>query len=62
MIGAALREAGLVASTSEAMRLIAQGAVRIDGERVTDSKRMVPAGGEHLLQVGKRRAIRILLF
>lgn len=61
MIGAALREAGLVASTSEAMRLIAQGAVRIDGERVTDSKRMVPAGGEHLLQVGKRRAIRILL-
>lgn len=62
MIGAALREAGLVASTSEAMRLIAQGAVRIDGGRVTDSKRMVPAGGEHLLQVGKRRAIRILLF
>jgi tyrosyl-tRNA synthetase len=61
MIGAALREAGLVASTSEALRLIAQGAVRIDGERVTDSKRMVPAGGEHLLQVGKRRAIRILL-
>lgn len=62
MIGAALREAGLVASTSEALRLIAQGAVRIDGGRVTDSKRMVPAGGEHLLQVGKRRAIRILLF
>lgn len=62
MIGAALRDAGLAASTSEALRLIAQGAVRIDGERVTDSKRMVPAGSEHLLQAGKRRAIRILLY
>ena len=62
MIGAALREAGLAASTSEALRLIAQGAVRIDGARIDDSKRTVSPGAEHLLQVGKRRAIRIVLF
>ncbi len=62
MVGAALRDAGLVASTSEAIRLIAQGAVRIDGGRVDDSKRTLAPGAEYLLQVGKRRAIRIVLF
>ncbi|GAB4351670.1 MAG: tyrosine--tRNA ligase [Immundisolibacter sp.] len=61
MVGAALRDAGLVASTSEAIRLIAQGAVRIDGARVDDSKRTLAPGAEHLIQVGKRRAVRILL-
>jgi tyrosyl-tRNA synthetase len=61
LIGVALQQATLVASTSEAMRLIAQGAVRIDGERITDPKRMLAQGAEYLIQVGKRRVARILL-
>ena len=56
-----LRSAGLVASNSEAFRLIAQGGVRIDGERVSDRALVVPAGTEHLFQVGKRRLARIRL-
>jgi tyrosyl-tRNA synthetase len=54
-----LREAQLVTSTSEALRMIRQGAVRIDGERVDDGKREIPAGASHVFQVGKRRAARI---
>lgn len=61
LIGVALQQATLVASTSEAMRLIGQGAVRIDGERITDPKRTLAPGVEHLIQVGKRRALRIIL-
>ncbi|MDD3652446.1 tyrosine--tRNA ligase [Immundisolibacter sp.] len=61
MVGAALRQASLVNSTSEALRLIGQGAVRVDGERVDDPKRILRAGCTHLLQVGKRRAVRITL-
>lgn len=55
-----LREIGLVASSSEARRLIAQGGVRADGEVVTDPKHLVarPADGV-LLQVGKRRFARV---
>jgi tyrosyl-tRNA synthetase len=56
-----LRSAGLVASNSEAFRLIAQGGVRIDGERVSDRALVLPAGTEHLFQVGKRRLARIRL-
>ncbi len=47
-------KAGLAKSTSEAMRLIAQGGVRVDGERITDRKAHLPAKGGFLLQVGKR--------
>lgn len=61
MVGAALHQASLVNSTSEALRLIGQGAVRVDGERVEDPKRVLRAGCTYLLQVGKRRAIRIAL-
>lgn len=61
MIGAALREAGLVSSTSEALRLISQGAVRVDGDRIADSKRILRPGSTYLLQAGKRRLARILL-
>jgi tyrosyl-tRNA synthetase len=56
-----LKEAGLVASNAEALRLIAQGAVRIDGERVEDRGQQVSAGTRHVYQVGKRRFARILL-
>ena len=54
-----LKEAGLVASTSEALRLISQGAVRIDGERVQDSVLKITAGSTHVYQVGKRRIARV---
>jgi tyrosyl-tRNA synthetase len=54
-----LREAQLVTSTSEALRMIRQGAVRIDGERLEDGKREISAGASHVFQVGKRRVARI---
>ena len=56
-----LREAGLVASTSEAFRMIKQGAVRIDGERVEDRNLVIAAGTTHVYQVGKRKFARIQL-
>ncbi|GAB4363031.1 MAG: tyrosine--tRNA ligase [Methylohalobius crimeensis] len=58
-IGRLLKDAGLVKSTSEALRMIKQGAVRIDGERVSDPGRMIPAGETHVFQVGKRRFAKI---
>jgi tyrosyl-tRNA synthetase len=54
-----LKEAGLVESTSKAMQLVAQGAVRIDGERVEDPRLVVSAGPLQTYQVGKRRAARV---
>ncbi len=54
-----LKSAGLVASTSEALRLVGQGAVRLDGERVDSSEREFGAGESVLAQVGKRRIARI---
>jgi len=54
-----LRDAGLVASTSEALRMIDQGAVRIDDERVSDRHLRLPAGSEHVYRVGKRRYARV---
>jgi tyrosyl-tRNA synthetase len=56
-----LKDAGLVGSTSEAIRLIGQGAVRVDGERVEDTRLSCAAGSQHIYQVGKRRIARIRL-
>jgi len=56
-----LKEAGLVASTSEAFRMIKQGAVRIDGERVADRETALDAGSTHIYQVGKRKIARVNL-
>jgi tyrosyl-tRNA synthetase len=56
-----LKGAGLVASTSDAFRLIDQGGVRVDGERVSDRSHVVAAGEEHVYQVGKRRFARVLV-
>ena len=56
-----LMEAGLTASTSEARRLISQGGVQVDGEKITDVNAEVPAGQAFLLQVGKRRFKRVNL-
>jgi len=54
-----LKEAQLVNSTSDAMRMIKQGAVRIDGERIEDPKMVINSGSQHVFQVGKRRFARV---
>ena len=56
-----LKEAGLVGSTSEAFRMLQQGAVRIDGDRIDDRSLEVAAGTTHVFQVGKRKFARVLL-
>ena len=56
-----LKEAQLVASTSAAYRMLEQGAVRLDGEKVSDRELVVKPGGRHLLQVGKRGFARVSL-
>jgi tyrosyl-tRNA synthetase len=56
-----LKAAGLVGSTSEAVRLIQQGGVRLDGERVEDRAVTIAVGSEHVYQVGKRRFARVLV-
>lgn len=56
-----LKNAGLVASTSEAIRMIQAGAVKIDGEKVSDPKLEVVAGETHVYQVGKRKMARIII-
>jgi tyrosyl-tRNA synthetase len=56
-----LKGAGLVSSTSEAFRMIKQGAVRIDGQRVEDRGLQVEAGSTHIYQVGKRKFARVTL-
>ncbi len=54
-----LKEAGLVESTSEAMRLIRQGGVRIDGEKAENPGLEIAPGRVHTFQVGKRRFARV---
>jgi tyrosyl-tRNA synthetase len=54
-----LKDAGLVSSTSEALRLIGQGGVRVDGERLEDSRLTCRAGETRIYQVGKRRFARV---
>ena len=54
-----LKQAGLTASTSEAMRMIDQGGVRLDGEKVSDKALKLTAGGPFVIQVGKRKFARV---
>lgn len=54
-----LKQAQLVESTSDAMRLISQGAVKLNGERVSDKNKIIASGSEYIVQVGKRRFARI---
>ena len=56
-----LVDAGLTSSTSDSHRMIKQGAVRIDGERVEDGRQTLVAGVEAVLQVGKRKVARVLI-
>ncbi|HBC58651.1 MAG TPA: tyrosine--tRNA ligase [Gammaproteobacteria bacterium] len=55
-----LKQAGLTKSTSESMRMVRQGAVKIDSERVSDEKTLVSVG-ERVVQVGKRRFAKVVL-
>jgi tyrosyl-tRNA synthetase len=55
----ALRQAGLTASTSEAIRMIEQGGVRADSEKVADKGVVLPVGVAVVLQVGKRKFARV---
>ncbi|MBA3032181.1 MAG: tyrosine--tRNA ligase [Gammaproteobacteria bacterium] len=60
-IAQVLKQAGLVSSTSEALRLIDGGGVRLDGEKVSDKALVLEAGKAVVLQVGKRKYARVLL-
>ena len=60
-IGNLLKQAALVGSTSDAMRMIKQGAVKIDGEKVSDTRLLISEKGEAVYQVGKRKFARINL-
>ena len=54
-----LKDAGLVKSTSDAMRMIKQGAAKIEGEKISDPKLVIAAGTKQVYQVGKRKFARV---
>ncbi|SDH25866.1 tyrosyl-tRNA synthetase [Vibrio xiamenensis] len=55
-----LKDAGLCASTSDAMRMVKQGAAKLDGEKIADAK-FTPEAGTYVFQVGKRKFARITI-
>ena len=56
-----LKQAGLTASASEAVRMIEQGGVKIDGEKVSDKALKLARGARVVLQVGKRKFARVII-
>ncbi len=58
-LGHVLKQSGLTPSTSEAFRMISQGAVRIDGERASERDIELSAGSSYVMQVGKRKFARV---
>ena len=56
-----LKDLGLTASTSESNRMVQQGGVRIDGEKVEEQRLALKAGSVHILQVGKRKFAKVKL-
>lgn len=60
-IGALLKQAGLVTSTSEAIRMIEQGGVKLDSEKVSDKALSLAAGSVVVAQVGKRKFAKITI-
>ena len=56
-----LKHVGLTASTSEAIRMIEQGGVRLNGEKVSNKGLVLSKGQEVVLQVGKRKFARVRL-
>ena len=61
LIAQLLKQAGLTPSTSEAQRMIDQGGVKLDGERVSDKALRIPAGRALVAQVGKRKFARVTI-
>ncbi len=59
LIANLLKQAKLVESTTEANRMIKSGAVRMDGEKISDCRLLLKVGAEHVYQVGKRRYARV---
>lgn len=57
----ALKQAGLTVGTSEAIRMIQQGGVRANGEKVSDKGLLLPKGAVLVLQVGKRKFARVTI-
>lgn len=60
-VGYILKQAGLVSSTSEAIRMIKQGAVKLDGKVVSSEKLIISKGDSHIYQVGRRRFAKVKL-
>ena len=60
-IAAVLKQAGLTASTSEALRMIVQGGVKLNGKKVTDKSLVLAGGASVVLQVGKRKFARVTI-
>ena len=60
-IASALKESGLASSNAEGMRLIKQGAVRLDGQRVDDRGLVLAKGADVICQVGKRKFARLIV-
>jgi tyrosyl-tRNA synthetase len=56
-----IHAAGLTESTSDALRMLQQGAVKIDGEKITEKKLVLTAGKTIIIQVGKRRFSKVIL-
>ena len=60
-IGQVLKSSGLCASMSDALRMIEQGGVRVNGEKVSDKSLRLAAGPTYVLQVGKRKFAKVAL-
>ena len=60
-LGVLLKQAGLVASTSEGSRMIEQGGVKIDGEKISDKNYLLSKGAVFVVQVGKRKFAKLSL-
>ncbi len=60
-IAQVLKQAGLTPSTSDALRMIDQGGVKLDGEKVSDRSLKLPPGAPVVLQVGKRKFARVTI-
>lgn len=60
-LGALLKTAGLVASSSEGIRMIEQGGVKIDGEKVSDKNHQLNKGDTFVVQVGRRKFAKLVL-
>ena len=56
-----LKEVGLVGSTSDGHRMTKQGAVKVDGQKASDSREIIPAGTVAVYQVGKRKFARVTI-